>query len=211
MDKETVKIALTLSQQSDSAIWQCSSSQGVLCQVVSGPKIDYWNETPILFSWFSSEWLLPASKNKVPLKGRRFQDIEHIQKKCDDGTESYSTTWVPKMFPTVTASLGQVSELLKGILRWPLSASCEYVGMFAIRPIRQVYRHTWQLLTLWLIHTDAKFEVLTAMNIQVIDFWVPTPCCNVVGYQSFWVQCCIHLQSEVIWCLDVDIRKYKCG
>jgi len=29
--------------------WQCSSSQGALCQAVSGPKIDYWNGTPTLF------------------------------------------------------------------------------------------------------------------------------------------------------------------
>jgi hypothetical protein len=27
-------------------------------------------------------------------------------KKCDDGTERYSTTGVPKMFPTVAASVG---------------------------------------------------------------------------------------------------------
>jgi hypothetical protein len=29
-----------------------------------------------------------------------------ISKKCDDGTERYFTTGVPKMFPTVAASLG---------------------------------------------------------------------------------------------------------
>jgi hypothetical protein len=40
------------------------------------------------------------------LKGQRFQDIEDIQKTCDDGTESCSTTGVPKMFPTVAALLG---------------------------------------------------------------------------------------------------------
>jgi hypothetical protein len=39
------------------------------------------------------------------LKGRIFQDTEDI-KKCDYGTESYATTGVPKMFVTVTASLG---------------------------------------------------------------------------------------------------------
>jgi len=37
---------------------------------------------------------------------RRFQDIEDIHKKCDNGTESYSTTGVLIMFPTVAASLG---------------------------------------------------------------------------------------------------------
>jgi hypothetical protein len=45
-------------------------------------------------------------QKKSALKGRRFQDIEDIQKKCDDGTEGGSTTGVPEMFPTVAASLG---------------------------------------------------------------------------------------------------------
>jgi hypothetical protein len=45
-------------------------------------------------------WLFPEIKSA--LKGRRFQNIEDIQKKKrDDGTESCSTTAVPKMFPTV--------------------------------------------------------------------------------------------------------------
>jgi len=35
---------------------------------------------------------------KSALKGRRFQDTEDIQKSCDDGTESYSITGVPKCF-----------------------------------------------------------------------------------------------------------------
>jgi hypothetical protein len=47
-------------------------------------------------------------KIKSTLKGQRYQDIEDIQKKkkCDDGTESYSTTGVPKMCPTVATLLG---------------------------------------------------------------------------------------------------------
>jgi hypothetical protein len=49
-------------------------------------------------------WLLP--KVKSFLKGRRFQDIEGIQKECGDDTESCSTTGVQKMFPTVAALLG---------------------------------------------------------------------------------------------------------
>jgi hypothetical protein len=49
-------------------------------------------------------WLIP--KIQSALKGRRFQDIEDIQKKCDVGTESCSTAGDPKMFPAVVASLG---------------------------------------------------------------------------------------------------------
>jgi hypothetical protein len=49
-------------------------------------------------------WLFP--KIKSVLKGHRFQDTEDTIKKCDYGTESYYTTGVPQMFPTVAASLG---------------------------------------------------------------------------------------------------------
>jgi hypothetical protein len=45
-------------------------------------------------------------KIKSALKWREFEDTEDIQKKCDDDTESYSTTGVTKMFPTVATSLG---------------------------------------------------------------------------------------------------------
>jgi hypothetical protein len=44
-------------------------------------------------------------KIKSALKGRRFQDIEDILRKHNDGRASYCTTGVPKMFRTVTASL----------------------------------------------------------------------------------------------------------
>jgi hypothetical protein len=44
-------------------------------------------------------------KKKSALKGRRFLDNEGVQK-CDDGTESYSITGIPGMFPTMEASLG---------------------------------------------------------------------------------------------------------
>jgi hypothetical protein len=37
--------------------------------------------------------------------GQRFQNTENIQKKCDNGTGSSSTTGVPEMFPTVAVSL----------------------------------------------------------------------------------------------------------
>jgi hypothetical protein len=51
-------------------------------------------------------WLFPNIN--YAFKGRIFQNIEHIKKKkkkCDNGTESYSTTGVPKMFPTVAGSI----------------------------------------------------------------------------------------------------------
>jgi hypothetical protein len=62
-------------------------------------------EKPTLFPWYGSKWLLAVFRNKVYLKGMKIQNIEDMQK-WDDSTESYSTTEVPKMFPTVAASLG---------------------------------------------------------------------------------------------------------
>jgi hypothetical protein len=62
-----------------------------------------WNTHP-LFPWFGSESLMTVSKTKSALKGRRFQHTEDIQKMWRR-TESCSTTGVPKMFPTVSASL----------------------------------------------------------------------------------------------------------
>jgi hypothetical protein len=47
-------------------------------------------------------WLFP--KIKSSLNGRIFPIMKTF-KKCNDDTESYSTTQVPKMFPTVAASL----------------------------------------------------------------------------------------------------------
>jgi hypothetical protein len=60
-------------------------------------------------------------KIKCALKGRRFQATEDIQKKkkkkkSDDSTESYSTTRVPKIFPTVAASLGKEHSCSRGVL-----------------------------------------------------------------------------------------------
>jgi hypothetical protein len=67
--KETLKMAQTSVQWLDFPPWQCSSSQGALCQAVCGPEIDYWNGAPTLLPCFGSEWLLAVSKNKVCLKG----------------------------------------------------------------------------------------------------------------------------------------------
>jgi hypothetical protein len=57
-------------------------------------------------------WLFP--KIKSALKGRIFQDIYGIQRKCDDGTEIYSTTGVPKNVSNSCSIVGLRAELLKG-------------------------------------------------------------------------------------------------
>jgi hypothetical protein len=104
-----------------------------LCQAVSGPKIDRWNGTPTLFPWFGTEWLVTISRSKSCLKGRRFQDTEAIKKPRDD-TESYSTTGVSKMFPTVATSWSSAHSCPGGMFRrWPFSVSCMCTGMVAIK------------------------------------------------------------------------------
>jgi hypothetical protein len=52
----------------------------------------------------SNFWFIP--KTKSALKGQRFHDTEVSKKqKSDEGTQSYATTGIPKIFPTVTVSL----------------------------------------------------------------------------------------------------------
>jgi len=61
--------------------WQCYSSQDAPCQVVSCPKIYYWNEHAhySLYLAPSCFWLFP--KIKSALYGRIFQNIEDNRKK----------------------------------------------------------------------------------------------------------------------------------
>jgi len=42
-----------------------------------------------------------------------------------------------------------------------------------------------------------RFEVYTAVKIQVEALWVVTPCSVVVGYQRFGRPCCLYLQGEI--------------
>jgi hypothetical protein len=74
------------------------------CQAVSCPTFINAKEHPFCPPHFAPNdlWLFP--KVKSSLKGRKFQNIK-TSKKCDGGTESWSTTGVPKIFPNVAASL----------------------------------------------------------------------------------------------------------
>jgi hypothetical protein len=74
-------------------LWKWNTHNGT--STLSSPDLDP-----------SDLWLF--QKIKSALKFRRFKDNKDIpkKKKCDDGTESYSTTGVPKMFPTTAEWLG---------------------------------------------------------------------------------------------------------
>jgi hypothetical protein len=122
LDKETMNKAWTVAQRLDSPPWQCSSSQATLSSSFWPKNRSLKRYTqPIFLIWLKMTSVL---KNKICLKGWRFQDIEGI-KKSEYGPESYSTTGIPKMFPTV----GLSAWLLKGVLwRWPLSVRCKYTG-----------------------------------------------------------------------------------
>jgi len=43
-----------------------------------------------------------------------------------------------------------------------------------------------------------KFEIFTAMKIQVMIFCFVTPCSEVAGYQRFGTLCFLHLQVETL-------------
>jgi hypothetical protein len=90
-------------------------------------KLNYWNGTPTLFSWFGSEWLLGVTKNKVCSNGTQISRHWRHKKKFDDGTEIYSTTGVPKMSPTATGYFYQVHSYSRVVLRrWDLSKSLQW-------------------------------------------------------------------------------------
>jgi hypothetical protein len=42
---------------------------------------------------------------------------------------------------------------------------------------------------------DAMYEAFTAMSIQVLVFWIVTPCGDVLGYQRFGGPSCLLLQD----------------
>jgi hypothetical protein len=39
----------------------------------------------------------------------------------------------------------------------------------------------------------SRLEVFTAMEINIVVFWVVTTCGDLVGYQRFGGPCCLHL------------------
>jgi hypothetical protein len=45
-----------------------------------------------------------------------------------------------------------------------------------------------------------RFEVFTAVKIQIVVFWVVTPYSDVVGYQHFGGPYSLHLRGDVISC-----------
>jgi hypothetical protein len=45
--------------------------------------------------------------------------------------------------------------------------------------------------------TSTRFEILTAMKIHVVVFWILIPCSDVVGYHHIGGLCCLILQGEV--------------
>jgi hypothetical protein len=47
-----------------------------------------------------------------------------------------------------------------------------------------------------LFETPARFEVFTAVKIQVYIFWVVTPCSAAVGYECFGGLYCLHVQGD---------------
>jgi hypothetical protein len=113
--------------------------------------------TPTLFPWFGSEWLLVVSKNKVYLKGTKVSGYWTCPPppKSDDSTESYSATGIPRTVHNSGSIVGLSSQLLscsRGVLqRWPLSVSCRYTCMLAIKLFRALHSHTSYALQQWVL------------------------------------------------------------
>jgi hypothetical protein len=87
-----------------------------------------WNTHHPPFPSFVSEWHVAASKNKIYLKVTKVSGYwrHSNEKKSDEGTESCSTTGVPKIFPGLSARV---------LGRWPLSISCKCTGMRLAWPL----------------------------------------------------------------------------
>jgi hypothetical protein len=94
---------------------QCSSSQQPVRSSNFWPKnsiteVEYPSYSPDLPP---NDFLL-FTKMKSILRGRKFQDTEDI-KKCDDGTERYSTTGVPNISNSA-GIVGLSAQLFNGII-----------------------------------------------------------------------------------------------
>jgi len=107
---------------------------------VYGPKIDCCNETPILFPWFGSEWLL-FPELKSTLTGQRFQDNEDIQNNVTTALKSMQKHDLHKCSQQwQTASLSLVLICSRGALRrWLLSVGSKCTGMTSIKQFRELH------------------------------------------------------------------------
>jgi hypothetical protein len=98
------KEAWTLTQRLDSPPWQCSSSEGALCQELTGQN---WllkcNTHPIPLIWLQ----MAISKNKVCLKGTKILGFWRHPKNVTTALKAVpQQEFVPKIFPAVATSLG---------------------------------------------------------------------------------------------------------
>jgi hypothetical protein len=61
------------------------------------------------------------------------------------------------------------------------------------------------------LNSETRFEVCTAVKIQVAVFWIMAPCSVVVGYQRFRGPCCLHLQHGSLKrrCLTTTLNDIK--
>jgi hypothetical protein len=54
-----------------------------------------------------------------------------------------------------------------------------------------------------------RYKVKQVRGIEVIVFWVGTPCSDVIGYLRFGEPCCLHLQGEVTSLKGAKTLKFR--
>jgi hypothetical protein len=68
--------------------------------------------------------------------------------------------------------------------------------IFSLLTVQHVL-NVWDCSSVWnTLLSDARFEVLMAVKIEFMVFWVMVPCNMVIGYQRFGRLCYLHLQGQ---------------
>jgi hypothetical protein len=139
------------------------SSQGAVKQFLAQKSITEMEHPPYSSGLLLSDfWLFP--KTKSALKGRRFQDAEHIQKNVTTALEAILQQ-SSKNVPDSGSIVGPSAKLLTGSTRkvTPLSKAASIKGMgHATKPFRELHSHT----SYFVVTTLPSIRAVTAQSVQ---------------------------------------------
>jgi len=170
-------------------IWILYGNNSTYCQIIlyvnDSPKSSYWKRglTDFLGLWINSCWI-PAM-----LSGVLSSFYWKYPSYCQHWSQSFKlvkyfvsgrTTWSLhplKLYSKFMCKLNYTSIIAKYFTKnthW--LSSVTQTGIFVM------YFSKWIQLKLKHLQKNMRFEVFTAVRIQVKVFWVVTPCRVVVGY-----------------------------